>query len=282
MRTLVTIISLAVAQPCLAQEASQPITSEVSARPAGPPQQGLSVTVGVAPIVSPAWLGSRDTTLSVYPDLRINYKDVLFASVPDGIGWNAINSDGWKAGPIAKIRFGRDEDNGGSPFLVSGGSDALRGLGNIAATAEVGGFVEKQLGPKGAWRVRGEVRRGFGGHEGVIADTSLSYRLRSGRTSVNIGPRASFASKGFMQTYFGIDALQSSRSGLPQHRAKGGLLSYGLGGSVLHPLDRSSAVTLFTGLDRLGDAAANSPLVAQRGRRMQFTLGLGYGWRFGL
>lgn len=240
------------------------------------------MTVGVAPIVSPAWLGSRDTTLSVYPDLRINYNDVLFASVPDGVGWNAVNSAGWKAGPIAKIRFGRDEDDGGSPFLVSGGSAALRGLGNIGAAAEVGGFVERQFGSAGAWRVRGEVRRGFGGHDGVVADASLTRRFRTGRTSINAGPRASFASRDFMQTYFGINSLQSARSGLPQYRAKGGLLSYGLGGSALHPLDRNSAITLFTGLDRLNGPAANSPLVVQRGRRMQFTLGVGYGWRFGL
>jgi outer membrane scaffolding protein for murein synthesis (MipA/OmpV family) len=232
--------------------------------------------------VSPAWLGSRDTTLSIYPDLRINYGDVLFASVPDGIGWNAVNSEGWKAGPIAKVRFGRDEEDGGSPFLVSGGSDALRGLGDVGATAEVGGFVEKQFGPQRAWRVRGELRRGFGGHEGVIADASLGYRMRVGRTAVAVGPRATFASKAFMQTYFGIDALQSSRSGLPQHRAKGGLLSYGVGGSVLRTLDRRSALTLFAGVDRLGDAPANSPLIQQRGRRTQFTLGLGYGWRLGL
>lgn len=85
-----------------------------------------------------------------------------------------------------------------------------------------------------------------------------------------------------MQTYFGIDALQSAQSGLLQRNAKGGLLSYGIRGSVVHPLNGSSAVTIFTGLDRLGDDVANFPLIEQRGRRMQFALGIGYGWRFGL
>lgn len=253
-----------------------------AALPAEAAESGWSITVGVAPVVSPAWLGSRDTTLSVYPDLRINYGDIIFASVPDGVGWNAVNWDGFKAGPIAKVRFGRDENDGGSPFLISGKSDALRGLGDVGVAAEIGGFIEMRFGRTRAWRLRGEVRRGFGGHEGVIADVSLGYRIRTGRTQINVGPRASLASKHFMQTYFGIDALQSPRSGLPQHTARGGLLSYGIGGSVVHPLDRRSAVTLFTGLDRLGDAPANSPLIEQRGRRMQFTLGFGYGWRFGL
>lgn len=280
MRTPVALIAMAIAQPCGAQEASLPPAG--AARPAEAAETGWSITVGVAPVVSPAWLGSRDTTLSVYPDLRINYADIIFASVPDGVGWNAINADGFKAGPIGKVRFGRDEDDGGSPFLISGKSAALRGLGDVSAAAEIGGFFETRFGQTRAWRLRGEVRRGFGGHEGIIADASLSYRIRAGRTMINAGPRAGFASKNFMQTYFGINALQSTRSGLPQHNARGGLLSYGIGGSVVHPLDRSSAVTLFAGLDRLGGAAANSPLIEQRGRRMQFTLGFGYGWRFGL
>src|SRR5690606_32493799 len=129
-----------------------------------------------------AWQGSRDMVLSVFPDLRVNYKDEIFASIPEGLGWNMVNRDGWKAGPLAKIRFGRDEDRGGSPFLVTGGSDALVGLGDVDAAAELGGFVEKRIGD---WRGRLEVRRGFGGHEGVLADASLAYRLRSGRTIVN-------------------------------------------------------------------------------------------------
>jgi len=218
MRTHVALIAMAIAQPCVAQDGSVPAPG--TARPPEATKPGWSVTVGVAPVVSPAWLGSRDTTLSVYPDLRINYGDIVFASVPDGVGWNAVNSDGFRAGPIAKVRFGRDENDGGSPFLISGKSNALHGLGDVGATAEIGGFIEKRFGETRAWRLRGEVRRGFGGHEGVIADVSLGHRIRAARTLINIGPRASFASKDFMQTYFGIDAQQSTRSGLPQYSAK--------------------------------------------------------------
>jgi len=278
MRALLAILAVGAAQPGLAQvEVAQP--GPPSGRPAIPGNDGWSVTVGVAPIFGPAWQGSRDMVLSVFPDLRVNYKDEIFASIPEGLGWNMVNRDGWKAGPLAKIRFGRDEDRGGSPFLVTGGSDALVGLGDVDAAAELGGFVEKRIGD---WRGRLEVRRGFGGHEGVLADASLAYRLRSGRTIVNVGPRATVASKAFVDTYFGINARQSLRSGLTSYSPSGGLLSYGVGGSVIHPLDRRSALTLFTGLDRLGSEAGNSPLVRERGRRTQFTLGIGYGFRFNL
>lgn len=279
MRSAVVILAVALGQPCYAQttdaEPVQPIE-----RPTTGAADGWTLTLGFAPVLGPAWQGSRDMAFSIYPDLRIHYRDSIFASVPDGVGWNALNRDGWKAGPIAKIRFGRDEADGGSPFLIAGGSDALRGLGDIGATAEVGGFVEKRFGSERQWRVRGEIRRGFGGHEGVVADGSLTYQLRSGRAVLNVGPRATVASGAYMGTFFGIDAGQSQRSGLAPYEADGGILSYGIGGTLIRPLDRRSAVTLFTGVDRLGDEAGHSPLVRERGQRTQFSLGIGYGYRF--
>lgn len=277
MRAVLAIIALVYAQPCFAQ--TDPRPGPPAGRPLEAGTAGWSITVGVAPVLSPAWQGSRDMALSIFPDLRLNYKDVIFASIPDGLGWNVVNHDGWKAGSLAKLRFGRDEERGGSPFLITGGSDALRGLGDVDAAVEVGGFIEKRAGQ---WRGRIEVRRGFGGHDGVVADGSVAYQARRGRTIINVGPRATLASREYIETYFGIDALQSQRSGLRPYSASGGLLSYGVGGTVIRPLSRRSAVTLFTGLDQLGQNAGDSPLVRERGRRTQFTLGLGYGFRFNL
>lgn len=278
MRTLLTFIALCVAQPSLAQTAD-PQAGPPSDRPAATRAEGWSATIGIAPVLSPVWQGSRDQALSVFPDLRLNYKDAIFASIPEGLGWNAVNQDGWKAGPLAKLRFSRDESRGGSPFLVTGGSDALLGMGNVGVAVEAGGFVEKREGP---WRGRVEVRRGFGGHEGVIADGSVSYQLRSGRTLISFGPRATLASGDYINTYFGIDPLQSLRTGLRPYRASGGLVSFGAGSTVIHPLTRRSAITLFGSLERLGAQAGDSPLVRERGRRTQFTIGLGYGFRFNL
>lgn len=281
MRILACLFALTISAPCYGQASAAP--PQPPAAPAAVPTAGgVSVTIGVAPVFGPAWLGSRDMALSLYPDLRINYGDVVFASVPEGLGWNVLNSDGWRAGPLAKVRFGRDEDEGGSPFLITGGSDALVGMGDIDATAELGGFVEKRFGDRGQWRARVEIRRGFGGHEGVVGDGSLTYQTRVGRTIASFGPRATVASADFMQTYFGIDEEQSRRTGLGRYNAKGGLLSYGLGGTLVRPLDRRSAATLFTSLERLGDEAGDSPLVRERGQRTQFTIGLGYGFRFNL
>ena len=67
--------------------------------PSGRPttDQGWSVTVGVAPVVSSAWEGSNDYVLSVFPDLRINYGDTIFASIPDGIGGSLVRPLGQRS-----------------------------------------------------------------------------------------------------------------------------------------------------------------------------------------
>ncbi|WP_448660014.1 MipA/OmpV family protein [Sphingomonas sp. CJ99] len=279
-------IGLALATPALAQDgtAAPAGPPAIPGNPAGRPPvaDGWTISVGFAPVVSPVWQGSTEAALSIFPDLRLNYRDEIFASVPDGIGWNAVRSDGWRAGPVVKLRFGRDERNGGSPFLISGGSDALLGLGDVAAAGEAGGFVEKRFGPRQQLRVRSELRQGFGGHQGLVADLSASAGGRIGRAIWSLGPRATLASRDYVQTYFGVTPAQSAASGITAFRADGGLVSVGVGGTVIRPVGRSYVVTLFGGADRLSGDAGGSTLVQERGERMQLTVGLGLSRRFRL
>lgn len=51
-----------------------------------PRTQDWTIGVGFAPVYSPAWQGSRDQALSIFPDLRVNYRDAVYFSVPDGLG----------------------------------------------------------------------------------------------------------------------------------------------------------------------------------------------------
>jgi outer membrane protein len=251
----------------------------IPARPPAPPTWVL--TVGVAPIVAPAWQGSRDTAFSIFPDIRLAYKDAVFASVQEGLGWNAINRDGWKIGPIARLRFGRRESTGGSPFLIAGGSDALRGFGNVGLAGEFGGFV--QYSPNRRLALRTEVRQGTGGHEGLVAEPSLRFTDRAGPFRYSLTARSTFASAKYTQVYFGVTPDQAARAGLPAFQTGSGLVSAGLGATLTRPLGargQHGALTLLAGYDRLGNAAANSTLIRERGRRDQLSIGLAYGYRF--
>jgi len=249
-----------------------------SDRRAPPPQTDWTVTVGLAPVYTPIFQGAKDYGFSVFPDLRLNHRDDFFASVPDGIGYNVINTGGWKAGPLVKLRFGRREVTGGSPFLISGGTNALRGMGDVGLAAEPGAFAQYTVEKI---RTRLELRQGIGGHQGTVGDLNVSYVDRAGPLSYSLGPRLSYGGSDFMQTYFGIDATQSTRSGLAPYAAGGGITSYGIGGSAMMPFGDKFAMVLFAGYDRLGAPAGDSPLIRQRGDRNQISVGLGFGYRFG-
>ncbi len=251
----------------------------VAGAPPAPPTWVL--TVGIAPIVAPAWQGSRDSAFSIFPDIRVNYKDVAFLSVQEGLGWNMINRDGWKIGPIARLRFGRRESTGGSPFLVTGGSDALRGFGNVGIAGEFGGFV--QYAPDRRLALRAEVRKGIGGHEGVVAEPSIRFSDRAGAFRYSLTARSTFASARYTQVYFGVSADQALSAGLPAYNTGSGLVSAGVGGTLTRPLGKRGehgAITLLAAYDRLGSVVADSSLIRQRGRRDQVSVGLAYGYRF--
>ena len=276
MRHLLSAVLILTATPVFAQAAGQ--------RP--PTQSAWTLTLGLAPVVAPVWQGSRDHGLSIFPDLRVNYKDTLFLSVPDGLGWNAVNRDGWKIGPLAKLRFGRQESTGGSPFLITGGSNALLGMGDVDLAGEFGGFAQKSL-IKGKLRLRAEVRQGAGGHDGVVADTSIAWNDRKRDASLlwGFGLRATWADSDYTNVYFGVNPAQVRGTGLLVSRTGSGLVSAGVTANLIKPLGKfgkHGAITLFTSYDRLGDASADSSLIRQRGQRGQFAVGLGYGVRFGL
>lgn len=255
-----------------------------------PRPRDWTIGVGFAPVFSPAWQGSRDQALSIFPDLRVNYRDAVFFSVPDGLGWNAIDKDGWRIGPLFKFRFGRNEDNGGSPFLISGGSDALIGMGDVGFAGEPGAFVQYGFAGKKA-RVRAELRQGFGGHEGLVADTSIGWSDRIGQPGASglwlysATLRATFAGADYTNRYFGVDAAQSAATGLALSRTGDGLVSTGINASLTRPFGKYGqygAVTLFGGYDRLADVVTDSSLISERGKRDQFSVGLSYGLRFSL
>lgn len=248
----------------------------------GPPVKAWAITVGAAPLIGPAFQGSDDIALSIFPDFRVNYKDKFFLSIPDGLGYNVINTKTWKVGPLVKIRFGRNEEDGGNPFLVTGDSDALQGLGDIGAAGEAGAFVQysfKKL------RTRAELRQGFGAHDGWVADWNASFfgarKLPGmGAAIYSFGPRVTFGGGDFIDPYFGIDAQQSANSGLAQFSADSGLYSMGFSGSLVKPVNDRFAVTAFASYDRLSGDVDDSPLIEERGTPNQFVVGIAFGYRF--
>lgn len=247
-----------------------------------PVNDGWGLMVGAGALYAPAYEGDDSYRLSVLPNLQITYGESFFASVQEGIGYRWINSQHVRSGPIARVKFARSED-GEQSFAISGeDTEDLRGLGDVDASIELGGFLEYDIGPV---TLSAEARQAVSGHEGFVADVGARWSgssLAFGPPVIwSIGPRVRFVDESYNEAYSGVDGSQSLASGLEVFAATGGLHSYGVGATAVIPLTRDNAwaAVVFAGYDRLSGDAGSSPLVQQRGSEDQASIGLVLSYR---
>ncbi len=263
--------------------AAQPPQRAGGPQPQRPQQpQGWQVLVGGGMLYAPTYLGDDEYQLRALPNIQVNYSDVFFASVQNGVGANLWRQDGFRAGPIARIAFARQED-GVQPFVIAGPDTTdLEGLGDVSTTIELGGFVAYET-PR--WQALFEARQGVNGHEGFVFDASLNYRGRGqafgGGYSYAIGPRVRVVDDSYNDAYFSVTAAQSAASGLPTFDAGGGVQSYGVGANLIRPIGaKRKFIAVFTaGYDRVAGDAADAPLVSLRGDRNQASVGFFLSYR---
>jgi outer membrane scaffolding protein for murein synthesis (MipA/OmpV family) len=177
--------------------------------------------------------------------------------------------EGFSAGLAGNVKAARKAAN----------YSELNGLDDVKQAFELGGFI--QYFPTDWFRLRTELRRGFGGHTGVVADFSADVLVPVwSRLTWSGGPRFTLASTRATAPYFSVDSVQSAASGLPVFDAKGGAHSVGAGTQVRYQITPRWEAHAYVEYDRLlGDAAA-SPLVEQRGSPNQISFGLGASYSF--
>lgn len=247
-----------------------------------PADTGWTLSVGAGGLYAPAYEGDDSYRLSVLPNVQLNYGDRFFASVQDGVGYRWIDTPSLRLGPIGRVEFSRAED-GDQPFAVTGeDTEDLRGLGDVDASVELGGFLEYDVG---AVTLSAEARQAVSGHDGFAADLEARWsgvsRAFGPPVIWSIGPRARLVDDTYNDAYFGVDAAQSAASGLSTYEAAGGLYSYGAGASAVIPLtaDGAWAAVMIAGYDRLSGDAASSPLVQDRGSEDQASIGMFLSYR---
>ena len=137
-------------------------------------------------------------------------------------------------------------------------------------------------------RLRGELRYGFGGFDGVVGDIALDAIYFSeplGGITISAGPRMTLASSGYIDTYYGITPAESAfaqalGNPLTPYEAGGGIYSVGFGGQVLKRFTENITGSVFAEYKYLMDDAADSPLVVQHGDRNQFQAGVSLSYTF--
>jgi outer membrane protein len=240
--------------------------------PVLPPVSGTwTVMVGVGGEYKPDFEGANRSMLSPVPifSIRRAGSTEQFRGPRDSASIALIDFGDLRAGPAGKFVSSRKASS----------YSELNGLGDVKTAVELGGFVEYY--PVDWFRTRGELRQGFGGHNGVVADLSADVIVPVvQRFTVSFGPRFTWESTKATTPYFGIDAVQALATGLPAFDAKGGAHSVGAGAQVSYRINPQWEVHAYVEYERLLGDAAKSPLVIARGSPNQTTFGIGASYAF--
>ena len=244
--------------------------SSIGSEPSGPPPRDWTFDIGPGVVMAPWFEGGAYYRVLPIPNLDLRYqRDKVFISARDGVGATLFDAAGFKAGPILRYRFPRNEWDG----------PGLYGTGSVPFTVEGGGFLRYDQ-PWFAAKI--ELRRGLGGSNGLIFDALVDGKLRlSDSVFLSGGPRLSVTDATFNQAYFGINAGQSFNSGYAQYYPGAGLRSVGVGTSALWRIHDKLSFVAFGAYNYLADIPATSPLVqGPAGSRNQFVVGSALTWRF--
>jgi MipA family protein len=225
-------------------------------------------TVGGFGNYSPDYLGSNDYEFSPVPMVEISYKDRLYLKGNE-LGWRAFQTENIEGGLLGRYSFGRDEDD----------NDALRGLGDVYDSVELGGFLTYNTGPV-AWGVT-VVQDVADGHGGWIADFEAGYHTALAPKLMLFGKAsAQVMSQEAMESYFGISSTQATASGYRAHAVDTGLSQVGLSLGLDYALTEAWHLTGIGGVSQLVGDAADSPIVDDAGSATQFSLMTGVSYHF--
>lgn len=147
-------------------------------------------------------------------------------------------------------------------------------------TFEVGVFAQTVITP--GLRLRGEVRRGIGGHDGWVGELSADYFLRDGDNwLVSLGPRVTLADGRYHRAWYGVTPAGAAASGLAAYRPGGGIGAVGVAAGGLVQLDKHWGLAAYARYDRLVGDASQSPIARGPGSRGQPSVGIGLSYIFG-
>lgn len=271
-----TQVQTAPPQYSLAQQsmAQQSIAAPVAPPPSEAAKKDWTIRLGAGALYQPEYEGSDEYKITPVPMVMISYRDLVFLRGPM-LGANVLTwqgprpSDKLQVGPLVRYQFGRDE----------GDSDDLRGMGDIDAAVDVGGFVTYSAGP---WSTGLTLFRDVSGsHDGLTAKLSAGNRLPLGpKLMLRSEISATWADDNYTETFFGVTAAQSARSGMRQYRPEGGLKDAGITFDLDYSLTENWGLTGRLGYKRLLGDAADSPLVEDRGSADQLNTGLFVNYKF--
>ena len=203
------------------------------------------------------------------PDLAFKFGALRWGPVDIGDGVRAVPENGLSLGGALNVIGSRQAAE----------NPELAGLTDIDTAIELGLNLTYQ---QTNWLVFGEVRKGFGGHDGVTGTLGSDVIFRpNDRLTVKAGPRLNFGNQDFAQTYFGITGAEAGRSAFDAFDADGGVLGLGFEVGATYTLDENWALEGALSYERLQNDAADSPITTN-GSDDQWSINIGLSRAFNL
>jgi outer membrane scaffolding protein for murein synthesis (MipA/OmpV family) len=215
--------------------------------------------IHLGPSVSfqPRYGGSDRYHAVVGPSIDIRYRDRFFLSTGEGLGMNVLTGPNWRVGFAAAYDLGRREaDDLGH----------LQGMGNINPAPSLRLLGEYAISKSFPLVVRADVRRNFGGDNGWIGDLGAYMPMpgSSEQFAWFFGPTMTIADSRYMNSWFGVNAGQSARSGYRQYKASAGIRSVGVGVTAAWTVREHWILNADAAFQQLVGSAAHSPITQTR------------------
>lgn len=230
----------------------------------GGTNRSWSLIIGAGGSFEPEYEGSKDFKVSPLPVFLFTYGEWLEVD-PTGVTITAFEHDGFKLAGRVGYESGRDKDDG----------DRLRGLGEIDFAATVGGKASY------SWmglELYGTIDQTIDGSESLIGTIGAEYKAPvTERLMLGAGVEAVIANDKHMAAYFGVNADQAAKSGLPEYHAKAGLKRVEMTASATYLLTENWLVKGEAGVGFLTGDAADSPIVEEK---VQPSVSLFVGYKF--
>lgn len=211
-------------------------------------------TLGLAVVAGHAYMGSDERRTRAYPALDYRWASGWFAGTSNGVGYNFSRQAGVQYGVRLTADFGRDERR----------SAVLRGLGDVDARPEFGAFYNLQ--PTAHTFLTSSLRYGAGqGRDGLLLDLGAGLTAQVAPAwRMGAGVAATWANAAYTQSYFGVDAVQSARSGRGIYTAGAGVRDVRVSVSATYAITPRASATAALSYSRLQGDAASSPIVRDR------------------
>jgi outer membrane scaffolding protein for murein synthesis (MipA/OmpV family) len=216
------------------------------------------IRIGPSVSFQPRYDGADSYVVVAGPTIDIRYRDLFFLSTGEGLGVNVLRGPNWRAGIAISYDLGR---------RAADDIDHLHGMDNINPAPSAHLFGEYVVSKSFPLVLRADLRRDIGGDNGWVGDLGAYLPMpgSSEKFTWFAGPTVEFADGRYMNSWFGVNAAQSARSGYAPYHASAGVKSAGLGVAATWMPAKHWYVTGNAAYQQLFGSAARSPLTQKAG-----------------